>query len=99
VLTTRPAAHWQAVLADAGVPVAPVNRLDQVFADEHVRAVGLVEQVAHPTGPLPQVRAPVAMSATPPVITRPPPLLGEHTEEVLAALGYDRAAVARLLGP
>jgi crotonobetainyl-CoA:carnitine CoA-transferase CaiB-like acyl-CoA transferase len=99
VLTTRPAGHWRAVLADADVPVAPVNRLDQVFADEHVRAVGLVAQVAHPTGPLPQVRAPVAMSATPPVITRPPPLLGEHTEAILVALGYDRAAVARLLGP
>ena len=97
VLATRPAAHWQAALGAAGVPVAPVNRLDQVFADEHVRAVGLVAEVAHASGPLPLVRAPVAMSATPPALTLPPPLLGEHTEEVLAALGYDRAAIGRLL--
>jgi crotonobetainyl-CoA:carnitine CoA-transferase CaiB-like acyl-CoA transferase len=99
VLTTRPAGHWQAALAEANVPVAPVNRLDQVFADEHVRAVGLVTEVDHASGPLPQVRAPVAMSATPPAIALPPPLLGEHTEAVLGALGYDRAAVARLLAP
>jgi crotonobetainyl-CoA:carnitine CoA-transferase CaiB-like acyl-CoA transferase len=99
VLTTRPAGHWQAALAEANVPAAPVNRLDQVFADEHVRAVGLVTEVDHASGPLPQVRAPVAMSATPPAIALPPPLLGEHTEAVLGALGYDRAAVARLLAP
>ena len=99
VLTARPAGHWLAALAEANVPVAPVNRLDQVFADEHVRAVGLVTEVEHASGPLPQVRAPVAMSATPPAITRPPPLLGEHTEAVLGALGYDRAAVERLLAP
>jgi len=99
VLATRPAAHWQAALGAAGVPVAPVNRLDQVFADEHVRAVGLVAEVDHASGPLPQVRAPVAMSATPPALTLPPPLLGEHTEAVLTALGYDRAAVERLLAP
>jgi crotonobetainyl-CoA:carnitine CoA-transferase CaiB-like acyl-CoA transferase len=99
VLGTHPAGHWQAVLTAAGVPVAPVNRVDQVFADEHVRAVGLVAEVDHPTGPLPLVRAPVTMSATPPGLTRPPPLLGEHTEAILTALGYDRAAVERLLGP
>jgi crotonobetainyl-CoA:carnitine CoA-transferase CaiB-like acyl-CoA transferase len=99
VLATRPATHWQAALGAAGVPVAPVNRLDQVFADEHVRAVGLVAEVDHASGPLPQVRAPVAMSATPPALTLPPPLLGEHTEAVLTALGYDRAAVGRLLAP
>jgi crotonobetainyl-CoA:carnitine CoA-transferase CaiB-like acyl-CoA transferase len=99
VLATRPAAHWQAALGAAGVPVAPVNRLDQVFADEHVRAVGLVTEVEHASGPLPQVRAPVAMSATPPALTLPPPLLGEHTEAVLTALGFDHAAVERLLAP
>lgn len=96
-LTTRPAEEWVAVLQGAGVPVAPVNPLDRVFADDHVRAVGLVTEVDHPTGPLPQVRSPVTMSETPTQISLPPPLLGEHTEDVLRALGYDDEEIRALL--
>ena len=87
---------WRKRLGSAGVPVAPVNSLDKVFADEHVRAVGLVAEVDHPTGALPQVRSPVRMSATPPTVGLPPPLLGQHTGAVLAALGYDPAEIAAL---
>jgi crotonobetainyl-CoA:carnitine CoA-transferase CaiB-like acyl-CoA transferase len=95
-LGTRSAAEWEAELGEAGVPASPVNSLDRVFGDEHVRAVGLVGEVDHPTGPLPQVRAPVTLSATPATLGLPPPLLGEHTEDVLAALGYDPDEVAAL---
>jgi crotonobetainyl-CoA:carnitine CoA-transferase CaiB-like acyl-CoA transferase len=98
-LATRPAAYWQAELERQGVPVAPVNTVDRVFADEHVRAVGLVVEVDHPTGPLPLVRSPVTMSATPTAPGLPPPLLGQHTEAVLAGLGYDPDELARLLDP
>ena len=97
-LAARPAAEWEAELGEAGVPTAPVNSLDRVFDDEHVRAVGLVGEVDHPTGPLPQVRAPVTLSATPATLGLPPPLLGEHTEAVLAALGYSADEVAALIG-
>jgi formyl-CoA transferase len=96
-LAAEPAAHWEAALEAVGVPVAPVNALDQVFADEHVRAVGLVAEVDHPTGPLAQVRSPVTLSATPATLGLAPPLLGEHTEQVLAALGYDEHERASLL--
>jgi hypothetical protein len=72
-LAAEPAAHWQAELERQGVPVAPVNTVDQVFADAHVREVGLVAEVDHPTGPLPLVRSPVTLSATPAALGLPPP--------------------------
>ena len=87
LLRLRTAADWMPLLERAGVPCAAVNTVDQVFADPHVQAVGLVETVEHPAGPVAQVRSPLRFSRTPASIDRPPPLLGEHTAEVLAALG------------
>jgi len=86
-LAARTAAEWFAVLDAAEVPCAPVNTLDAVFADAHIRAVQMVKHVAHPAGPLPQVRSPLRFAATPASIHLPPPLLGEHTGEVLRGLG------------
>lgn len=78
---------WMAALQGGGVPCAPVNTLDRVFEDPHLRAVEMVQSVAHPAGPLAQLRSPLRFAETPASIRRPPPLLGEHTAEVLGALG------------
>ena len=91
----QPVAEWVARLTDAGVPVAPVNRIDQVFEDPQVRHLGQVEDVEHPAaGPLRLVGSPLHLSRTPVEPPTPPPCLGQHTEEVLAEVHRRRQADA-----
>ncbi len=87
LLMQRTAAEWMPLLRAAGVACSPVNSIGDVFADPHIRAVEMVQTVDHPAGPLPLVRSPLRFSRTPASIHLPPPLLGEHTEAILAALG------------
>ena len=90
--------EWLAALEGAGVPCGPINRLDQVFADPQLLARGMKFDLPHPlAGSVPQVNSPVKMSATPLSPDRPPPLLAEHTFQVLRErLGLDDATLARL---
>ena len=76
--------EWIALLESVGVPCGPINRLDQVYADPQVRHRGMKIDVPHPlSGTVPLVANPIRFSRTPVSYGVPPPLLGEHTEEVL----------------
>ena len=91
VMATRTQRAWLDALEPLGIPCGPINRLDQVFADPQVIARGMQKDLPHPlAGTVPQVRAPIAFSETKPECERPPPLLGEHTAEVLR----DRLAIS-----
>jgi formyl-CoA transferase len=89
--------EWLQRLIEKDVPAAPINTLDEVFADPQVKSYGFPTEVEHPKmGKMKLVGNAVDMSRTPPSIDRPPPVLGEHTEEVLTTLGYKAAELASL---
>ncbi len=82
--TTR---EWIGLLEQAGVPCGPINNLAQVFEDPQVLARGLRLDLPHALGCLaPQVASPIRLSATPVEYRQAPPLLGQHTEQVLQSL-------------
>jgi crotonobetainyl-CoA:carnitine CoA-transferase CaiB-like acyl-CoA transferase len=99
VTLERPRAYWLALFEDNGLPCGPINTYAQVFSDPQVQARGLIVQTEHPRlGRIASLGAPVKMSVTPPLAGRRAPLLGEHTRDVLAELGYDDAAIAAMIG-
>jgi crotonobetainyl-CoA:carnitine CoA-transferase CaiB-like acyl-CoA transferase len=87
-----------AALEAARIPAGPVYSPQQTLDDPHVAAAGLLEALDYPglTGPVPMSATAVTLSATPGTVRFRPPTLGEHTDEVLASLGYDAAAIADL---
>jgi len=91
---------WVTALEQAGVPCGPINRIDEVFADPHVRERGVRITMEHAkAGSVDLVGNPIRLSATPVDYRRAPPMLGEHTGEVLADwLGMDPEAVAAARG-
>lgn len=92
-----PCAEWLEQLEAAGIPCGPIHDYAQVFADPQVAARELVVAVDHPAlGPLRTLGTPIKMSETPLNPRRPAPRLGEHTELVLRAAGFDEAALAAL---
>jgi len=98
VLRDKPVAYWSEKLAAAGVPCGPINDIAAVFADPQVRHRNMRIEVQHPTvGTLGLVGSPLRLSQTPVQYGLPPPLLGQHTDEVLTALlEMDEADLERL---
>lgn len=97
ITLTRPCADWLTDLDIAGIPSGRINTYPEVFADPQVGAREMVVAVEHPTlGRLTTLGTPIKMSATPLDPRRRAPLLGEHTEEVLAAAGFSRTELATL---
>ena len=101
----QPADKWLARLEREGVPCGPINTMDRVAAHPQVQARGLVRELDHPIGPVPTTALPwrygrpADRGAYPVAPTRPPPLLGQHTEAVLVdVLGCSPEAVAGWAG-
>lgn len=85
----QPADYWVDLLVAAGVPAAPVNTVGRMIEDRQVQARQMIVKQTHPkAGELHLVGVPVKLSETPGGIRTPAPLLGEHTDEILASLGY-----------
>ena len=94
VLVTRTKDDWVAAFDAAGVPVGPVNTIGEALAHPQTLARGMVVDLAHPqAGATKALGCPIHFSETPTKITRPAPLLGEHTREVLREYGYSDAVV------
>lgn len=91
----RDADAWLEKLREARIPCGPVNTLPDILSDAHFQARGGLLEMAHPAaGDLRMLANPIHFSQTPPIYDRHPPLLGQHTEEVLAEVGYSPTDIA-----
>jgi crotonobetainyl-CoA:carnitine CoA-transferase CaiB-like acyl-CoA transferase len=98
VLATRTRAEWLAAFDTAGVPAGPVQTIGEALTHPQTLARGMVVDLQHPeAGPTKALGCPLHFSATPTRVTRPAPMFGEHTREVLREYGYGEREVDRLL--
>jgi formyl-CoA transferase len=89
--------HWFDVLSEAGVPCGPVNAIDQIFADDQVKHVGMTRKAVHGRlGELDLVAQPYNIEGHSKDIRLPPPGLGQHTDEILSELSFTQAQLADL---
>lgn len=93
----RPRADWLARLADEDVPAAPINDLQEVFADPQVHELGLVRQLTHPMhGSVRVVEGAVRFGSAPKPSLSAPPTLGQHTDSILAEVGMSADGIRSL---
>ena len=100
LMKTRTTAEWIKLLEDKAVPCGPINNIAEAFDDDQVKARGLHVQTPRDAGDgigtISTVASPMRLTATPPVVRRPPPAMGQHTEEILAEMGRSQAQIAQL---
>jgi crotonobetainyl-CoA:carnitine CoA-transferase CaiB-like acyl-CoA transferase len=96
-LATRSREEWVRELTRAGVPCGSVREISEVLQDPQIVAREMVREVEHSTiGPARVINSPVKMSGTPTEVRAAPPTLGQHTDAVLASLGYDARQIDHL---
>ena len=97
-LKSKTREEWTSLMVSAGIPAGPVNDLANMFTDEQVMHCKLVESIDHPVlGALRQVVTPITLEdSSGACIRRPPPVVGQHTREVLSDLGYEAPHIAAL---
>jgi crotonobetainyl-CoA:carnitine CoA-transferase CaiB-like acyl-CoA transferase len=94
---SRDVAECVAMFDAAGIPCGPINSVPQALVDPQIVHREMVRDIPHPTaGTVPQVVSPMRFRESPLTFDTPPPMLGQHTEEVLAELGLDRNAIEAL---
>lgn len=97
IFSKQAAASWLQEFAAAGIPAAPINTVAEALGGAQTHARGLIVQLEHPTiGTAKSIANPIHFSATPLNYRLPPPLLGEHTEQILKSLGYSEEEVVRV---
>lgn len=99
ITVTKTTDEWIEIIRAAGIPVAAINTIDKVVKDPQVLARNMLVELEHPVAGRMKVPGnPVKLSLTPPVIDKPAPLLGEHTQWVLEDfLGWDKEKVSRFM--
>jgi formyl-CoA transferase len=97
-MLARSGEEWLRELDQLKIPCGPINTFDKVFSDPQILAREMVAEIPHPSaGTVKMVASPMKLSETPCEITRHPPLLGEHTQEILQEkFGYDAAEIEKL---
>jgi crotonobetainyl-CoA:carnitine CoA-transferase CaiB-like acyl-CoA transferase len=94
-MRTKTNAQWQEALNKAGIPCGPIYNIDQTFADPQVKHLGAAVEITHPRlGRQRILGQMVKLSRTPAGFAAATPDKGQHTDELLAELGYDKAAIA-----
>ncbi len=97
ITRTKATAEWIEIMNAAGVPAGEINDIGQVFNNPQVDHLGLAQPVrSHERGDIRLIGQPIKMSRTPSTIAAPPPLAGEHTDTILASLGYSEAEISEM---